>query len=104
MEGTGKPGLLDRIDLCFNGATTVKSWKGRITPPCAIRNCGLQWSHDGEVVEGIKEEARLLRDAMLQWSHDGEIVEGGGTNSYRLMRPRRFNGATTVKSWKGPGL
>ena len=63
----------------FNGATTVKSWKGEFFGLSHGVLLGLQWSHDGEVVEG---NSKMSHIAEVRW---------------------RFNGATTVKSWKGAG-
>ena len=64
------------LNLGFNGATTLKSWKiaraGLIEP----RERMLQWGHDVEVVEDRRpRRSELDADRMLQWGHDVEVVE-----------------------------
>ena len=56
----------------FNGATTVKSWKGAITTAIGDDTSQLQWSHDGEVVEGYLQ-----------------MDTGGGLRVWASMEPRR---------------
>jgi len=36
----------------------------------------------------------------LQWGHDDEVVEYRTVAATAAARPTRFNGATTMKSWK----
>ncbi len=60
----------------------------------------LQWGHDNEVVEGQNKGIDLLEAIELQWGHDNEVVEGATALS-QSRRINCFNGATTMKSWKG---
>ena len=60
---------------CFNGATTLTSWK---TPSTIVRPgalTSLQWGHDFDVVE---DDFRLDGSGFvykLQWGHDFDVVE-----------------------------
>ena len=80
----------------------MKSWKGPCSKTSIPSTRALQWSHDGEVVEGLDHPGDLGRtDHALQWSHDGEVVEGKQPHQPSDLISMSFNGATTVKSWKG---
>src|SRR5579884_2121273 len=77
VETTNPPLLPRPVVPCFNGATTLRSWKrfNRNGHPHGWG--GLQWSHDLAVVE-----TDACRGGRRGWSG--------------------FNGATTLRSWK-PG-
>ena len=64
-----------RLTHCFNGATTMRSWKSvRYVQLHAPHNM-LQWGHDDEVVEEYEDAAMMPSEADLQWGHDDEVVE-----------------------------
>ena len=62
----------------------------------------LQWSHDDVVVENFR--GRLSNDSrsVLQWSHDDVVVENARLAVSGSVGRYRFNGATTMSSWKTP--
>src|SRR5437868_5814677 len=84
---------------CFNGATTLGSWKRFAYTPSLRTWKRLQGGHDAGVVEkgmfgGRRDEARRFNGATTlgSWKRPpgrrGRAVEQG------------FNGATTLGSWK----
>ena len=116
-----------RIVDCFNGATTLRPWKGvrplvyRRDGPASMgpRPCGrgrsdmlamggqrivLQWGHDLAAVEGVSGAPKSKRcpgfngaTTLRPW----KVRPGTGTNP---STPGSFNGATTLRPWKGTPL
>ena len=72
-----RPGLRISIALliCFNGATTSRSWKSAHTAFALPHTRELQWSHDLAVVEMPQLAAYERAWNLLQWSHDLAVVE-----------------------------
>ena len=89
-----------RIGTCFNGATTMSSWKtGRLH--ASLCSCWpLQWSHDDVVVENQKTTGL----STIGWfGFNGATTMSSWKTplgSTCVSRSGRFNGATTMSSWK----
>ena len=105
MEDAASPAADFRPLTSFNGATTLTSWK---TPAALGRpwlaDRSLQWGHDFDVVEDNQEQANFrIPELLLQWGHDFDVVEDNREPMHRLSESIRFNGATTLTSWKTRG-
>src|SRR5579884_599408 len=95
MEPTKRSGTLG-----FNGATTLRSWKRAMVITARYGGRWLQWSHDLAVVETAHGPSWAPLAEELQWSHDLAVVETRWRAGAAAERPDRFNGATTLRSWK----
>ncbi len=110
----------------FNGAMTLRSWRAH--PPTAVSlSCTLlQWGHDLAVMERPAPMPRPTSSPPLQWGHDLAVMERGEElvgditatvlqwghdlavmeSRFRACNPMplttRFNGAMTLRSWRGP--
>ena len=94
-----KPLLTARLNS-FNGATTLESWKTSDPIGAPLPEGKLQWGHDTGVVEdGIRAGPHAQVD-VLQWGHDTGVVEDLAELGSGLLVQNRFNGATTLESWK----
>ena len=60
----------------------------------------LQWGHDAGVVEDTNPINQLSKGRLLQWGHDAGVVEDHQPVQQALAPKCRFNGATTLGSWK----
>ena len=60
----------------FNGAMTLRSWRGRLVPTMACGATALQWGHDLAVMESPRDY-----------------------RGHAYSQPR-FNGAMTLRSWR----
>ncbi len=91
----------DRRNSCFNGATTLGSWK---TAALAARDGRRSDASMGPRRWGRGRRWLFRRsstkDTGLQWGHDAGVVEDTGTCSTCWNTTRGFNGATTLGSWK----
>ena len=62
----------------------------------------LQWGHDLAVMEsGASTVTHALLVAQLQWGHDLAVMESWRSRSICGAPPCCFNGAMTLRSWKG---
>ena len=68
---------------------------------CALR-LSLQWGHDLAAVEGGNRRIKEYQQWRLQWGHDLAAVEGAACRASTSSRSS-FNGATTLRPWKGGG-
>ncbi len=117
-----EPQTENRTGICFNGATTSRSWNPGCRTSQRVGKGPLQWGHDLAVVEspvvalaletvrhasmGPRPRGRGILNSLsaselfrtLQWGHDLAVVESGEPQSPRA-RATRFNGATTSRSW-----
>ena len=66
--------------------------------PVALRS--LQWGHDTGVVEDSWSRKSRRFHTKLQWGHDTGVVEDAHARGLVLGAQLRFNGATTLESWK----
>src|SRR5947209_7293561 len=86
---------------CFNGATTLGSWKTRRERQPVQDQSTLQWGHDAGVVEDRRGRVATVR---VPGCFNGATTLGSWKT--RLIDlamsglPRGFNGATTLGSWK----
>ena len=114
--------------ICFNGAATFRSRKGRNRSEASRSGTGLQWGRDLSVAEGDFCRERVAEFVKLQWGRDLSVAEGAeipaangsgaagfnGAATFRSRkvgqprksggRPSRFNGAATFRSRKAPLL
>src|SRR5260221_473795 len=60
----------------------------------------LQWGHDDDVVEDMTFLSFVPGILPLQWGHDDDVVEDLRRGRGASLRRPRFNGATTMTSWK----
>ena len=69
------------VQVGFNGATTLTSWKTPTRPQISTRRPeepGCQWGHDFDVVEDGRRGPSYGRHRdrqRLQWGHDFDVVE-----------------------------
>ena len=62
----------------------------------------LQWGHDNGVVERpVGLTPCFAASSRLQWGHDNGVVERCWCAQRAAATSTRFNGATTMESWKG---
>ena len=86
---------------CFNGATTMESWKRRSAVRAPDETASLQWGHDdGVVEEACASVHHVLHDwrasmGPRRWSRGRVANARSGAAMLQC-----FNGATTMESWK----
>ena len=90
-----------REEWSFNGATTMASWKGLRYPDSSCGNLGFNGATTMSSWKGTSQHRIATLTAELQWGHDDVVVEGCGGGIHFVPHPNRFNGATTMSSWKG---
>ena len=62
----------------------------------------LQWGHDLAVMERLPHSrASSMAVRQLQWGHDLAVMERGPAGSGAGSPSFRFNGAMTLRSWRG---
>ena len=111
------------LALCFNGATSSRTWKRGTEVEDAGEDTGLQWSHVLTNVETSRRARPLLRKALLQWSHVltnvetpdarrlghtreelqwSHVLTNVETESLRQTEQQTwgFNRATSSRTWK----
>ncbi len=99
----GKPhAFITSVDpnMCFNGATTMSSWKTSAVSCVAPVQAWLQWSHDDVVVEN--SAASWFATFAVQCFNGATTMSSWKTclSGAPWCSMQRFNGATTMSSWK----
>src|SRR5579884_2311459 len=83
----------------FNGATTLRSWKLDIRVQGIHDHCASMEPRPCGRGNNQSPPAAAASRLVLQWSHDLAVVETRRRPG-RRTGPRSFNGATTLRSWK----
>src|ERR687884_237052 len=90
--------------MCFNGATSSRTWKQTWGKPERTITEQLQWSH---VLTNVETNGGVKRPGKAERFNGATSSRTWKPPRYRLFRlcPLRFNGATSSRTWKpGAGL